>query len=90
MAERLASFHTARDGVRKLVVQTSDAVARKAVEELSAEGDKAIANKDAKMLAHVSEQMEGLARQLMQNDPAFWVGFLQHLVEWLTDFLTKR
>jgi molecular chaperone DnaK len=77
----VANFNKARDGVRKLVVQTSDAVARKAVEELSAEGDKAIANKDAKMLAHVSEQMGDLARQLMQNDPAFWVGFLQHLVE---------
>lgn len=77
----VANFHKARDGVRKLVVQTSDSVARKAVEELSAEGDTAIANKDAKMLAHVSEQMEGLARQLMQNDPAFWVGFLQHLVQ---------
>lgn len=77
----VANFHKARDGVRKMVVQTSDAVARKSVEELSKEGDKAIANKDAKMLAHVSEQMGDLARQLMQNDPAFWVGFLQHLVE---------
>ncbi len=77
----VANFNEVRDRVRKLVVQSSDAVARKAVADLTNEGDKAISNKDAKMLAHVTEQISGIALQLMQNDPVFWISFLQHLAE---------
>lgn len=75
----MAEYNKTLDDTRKAVASHGDATERKVVEDIAREGTKAVQAKDAKMVRHCHEQLTAIEMRLIARDPAFWVGFLQHL-----------
>ena len=74
-----AEYKETLDGTRKVAAENGDSGDTRAIDELAAEGTKAVAAKDAKMLKHCTGQLVTLRLQLLRKDPAFWMSFLAHL-----------
>jgi len=74
-----AEYKETLDGARKVAAENGDSGDMRAIDELAAEGTKAVAAKDAKMLKHCTGQLVTLRLQLLRKDPAFWMSFLAHL-----------
>jgi hypothetical protein len=75
----IAEYNKGLDDARKAAAQFGDPSDRKAIDEIARDGSKAVQTGDSEMLQHCIKQMRLVEFRLITKDPAFWVGFLQHL-----------
>ena len=87
---KLAEFDELKDDARRSVHEYGDGDDRKMMDGVLEEADRAIADKDPRMLDRAEEQLRSLHLQMLQKDPAFWVGFLQHLASQRSKFPDQR
>ena len=83
---KIAEFEELKDEARRSVHEHGDADDRKIMDDVLVEADRAIAAKDPKMLDRAESQLRGVHIGMLQKDPAFWAGFLQHLASQRSKF----
>ena len=75
----LAEYNEALDHARKMAAEGGDAQERKAIEDVSKEGARAVAAKDTKMVDHCATQLKSIGFGIARKDPGFYVAVLAHL-----------
>jgi hypothetical protein len=75
----VAEAEETKSDVKRLVHEHGDSEERKTLDQILVEVDRAIAAEDPKMLERGTTALGALRFAMVQKDPGFWVGFLQHL-----------
>lgn len=86
---RVTEYEELITEARKVVHEYGDAGDQSMLESLVAEGERAVRDKDPRMLARAEKQLRQLCLAMLQKDPGFWASRLAHLAEQEHTFLDR-